>query len=158
MNWRYPIGLALLALALLTVLAGIGILILGPPDAKSADGVFLMLAGVPEILCLLGAGILGKENYQVLVPKIQRLFGRSDRTAHVSRLRYYTGLAGCLLNGVPMLLYAYVPEMMPGGSTRISFLLLADGVFIGSLFFAGGELWEKFRRIFIWEGDQSPIA
>lgn len=152
-NWRYRVGLTLLVLACLTVLAGVGILLFGSPGGESAGWTILLLAGLPEILCLFAVGILGKENYQVLEPKIKRVFRQPVRMTEVSRLRYYSGLAGCLLNGVPLFLYAYVPDIMPGGFTRISLLVVADVVFLGSLLFAGGELWEKFRRIFIWEGN-----
>jgi hypothetical protein len=70
----------------------------------------------------------------------------------------YTGLAGWLANGIPLMLYAYAPERLPNGATKMSILLIADIVFVGSLFFAGGEFWEKLRRLFVWEGPPAHSA
>lgn len=136
-NRRFHFGLAFFILAGLVLLAGIALLLAGV-----SGGGMLFLAGPPEILCLLAAGILGKENYPA-------------SSGEASRFRYYTGLAGCLCNGVPLTLYAYVPELLPGGFTKISILVIADLVFFCSLFFAGGEFWEKLRRLFVWEGSPS---
>jgi hypothetical protein len=132
-NWRFRFGLALFVLAGLVLVAGIALLVAG-----FSGGGMLLLAGPPEILCLVAAGILGKENYP-------------SRLGEVSRFRYYTGLAGCIFNGVPLTLYAYVPELLPSGLTKISILVIADVIFFGSLLFAGGEFWERLRSLFIWE-------
>jgi len=148
-NWRLSIGLALFALAGLVFLAGIGLILAGQPGW----GV-MFLAGPPEILCLVAAGTLGKENYPPLSRAARRGLRQPESSASASRLRYYTGLAGCLFNGIPLFLYAYVPEILPGGTTKLSVLLIADAVFFGSLFLAGGEFWEKLRRLFIWEGER----
>ena len=41
---------------------------------------------------------------------------------------------------------------MPAGNSRIVVLAAADLAFILSIFVMGGEFWEKFRRLFVWEG------
>ena len=114
-----------------------------------------LLAGPAEILCLVAAAVLGKDKYQKLARKVRAATRRSAPDSQTRRFRYYLGLAGCLFNGIPLTLYAYVPELMPGGSTKSSILVIADLVFFGSLFFAGGEFWEKLRRLFVWE-DSEP--
>lgn len=111
-----------------------------------------LLAGPAEILCLVAAAVLGKEKYGKLARNIRLRKRPSAPEVAAARLRYYLGLAGCVFNGIPLSLYAYVPELMPGGDTKVGILVAADIVFFGSLFFAGGEFWEKLRRIFIWEG------
>lgn len=73
-----------------------------------------------------------------------------DRPA--SKARYYLGLGINLLSLLPLYLFGYLPDVMPSGTTRIVILASADLAFIASLFIMGGELWEKLRRIFVWEG------
>lgn len=150
-DWRLGIGVSLLALAAVLIVLGIAAVLLGQARGESPGSPVWLLAGPAEMLCLLAAVILGKEKYDVLARKV-----RGARPSPVAwqkaRLRYYLGLAGCLFNGVPLALYAYVPELLPGGTTKLGILIIADLVSFGSLFFAGGEFWEKLRRIFIWEG------
>lgn len=129
-------------------LGGIVLSLLGWPGLHSALAAFLLVGGLPEILCLLAVAVLGKDHYTTTVSALRR----SRRPAPASRLRYYAGLIGCLLNGVPIWLYAYAPERLPSGSDKFLILAAADLVFIFSLFLMGGEFWEKFRRLFVWEG------
>lgn len=154
-DWRYGIGLWLLAMAGLSIVSGV----VGVFVGQAVDGLpgwpIWLLSGAAEIFCLLAAAILGKENYQKLARKARRSSEQAHAIRQTSRLRYYLGLAGCLSNGIPLTLYAYVPEMLPGGSAKASILVVSDLVFVAGLFFAGGEFWEKLRRIFIWEGDLS---
>lgn len=150
-DWRYGIGLLLLALAGLSILLGLVAMFLG--QAREGSLVWL-LAGPAEILCLLAAAILGGEKYHKLARTMRRSVHSSCVVSRKARLRYYLGLGGCLFNGVPLALYAYAPGLLPGGSTKAGILVVADLVFFASLFFAGGEFWEKLRRIFIWEGKQ----
>lgn len=149
-DWRYGCGLLLFALAGLSMLLGAVAVFSGHARADSAWSPIWLLAGPAEILCLMAAAVLGNEKYEKLVRKARR----SKAAAHTSRLRYYLGLGGCIFNGVPLTLYAYAPGVMPGGATKAGILVIADLVFFGSLFFAGGEFWEKLRRLFVWEGDR----
>lgn len=133
---------------------GIVAVIAGHARGESLGSPVWLLAGPAEILCLAAAAILGKENYQKLARNVRRSVRPPDSVQCNAKLRYYLGLAGCLFNGVPLALYAYVPGLLPGGVTKVGILVVADLVFFVSLFFAGGEFWEKLRRLFVWEGDR----
>jgi len=135
----------------LIILVGVGKVLLGSAGGEPESWGILLLAGTPEILCVAAAMILGRENYAVLARRTRQALRRPDRNQEISRLRYYTGLAGCLANGIPLMLYAYVPELLPGEATKLGILVLADLVFLGSIFLAGGEFWERLRRLFVWE-------
>lgn len=154
-DWRYVIGLLLLALGALSILFGVAAVLAGYTREGSAQALIWLLAGPSEVLCLLGVVILGKEKYQKMTRKVRAANRRSASTNRNRKLRYYLGLAGCLFNGIPLTLYAYVLDLMPGGATKVSILVIADLVFFGSLFFAGGEFWEKLRGIFIWEDNRN---
>lgn len=141
-QWTYRAGFALLGLAICLPVAALLFPVFGLPSASSSLLVGLLIAGTPEILCLGAIALLGREGF----PKL------GGNAASASRLRYYGGLVYCLLNGLPISLYAYAPQWMPEGSTRYIILAAADLGFIFSVFLMGGEFWEKFRRLFIWEG------
>lgn len=140
-RWSYWAGFALLGLAICLPVAALLFPAFGLPPASSSLPVGLLIVGMPEILCLGGIVLLGREGF----PK----FG--GYAAPASQLRYYGGLVYCLLNGLPISLYAYAPQWMPGGPARYIILAAADLGFIFSVFLMGGEFWEKFRRLFIWE-------
>ncbi len=133
---------ALLVLAALLPVAALLFPLFGLPSAASSLTVSLLVAGVPEGLCLTAAALLG---------------GRTTERS-VSRLRYYCGLSAAILNGVPMALYAYVPHLMPGGSTKLLILAGSDLGFLYSVLLMGGEFQQKFRRLFIWEGGTETKA
>lgn len=152
---RLICGRAVLALALLLPLVALVIGFTSLLGDKSREWVGVLVNGPSEILCLLAACILGNKYYGRAIPGMTRL---TDPAVKVSRLRYYCGIAGCLFNFLPLYLYAYFPDMMPTGSTKYFTIVIADLVFVGSLFFAGGELWEKIRKVFVWEGIQPVPA
>lgn len=151
-NLRLICGRAVLGLAIFLPFVALLIGFTNLLGSHSKEWVGLLLNGPSEVLCLLAAGILGNEYYTRATPKMRRLLRLPDSPASVSRWRYYCGLAGCLFNALPFYFYAYIPHLMPSGSTKYLTMVIADLVFLGSLFFAGGELWEKIRRIFVWEG------
>jgi hypothetical protein len=154
-DWRYGAGLLLFALAGLSIGFGVAAVLTGHAREDSPGSPIWLLAGPAEILCLVAAAILGKDKYQKLVRKVRPKTQHSAPASRTRRARYYLGLAGCVFNGVPLTLYAYVPELLPAGSTKAGILVIADVVFFGSLFFAGGEFWEKLRRLFVWEDSPS---
>jgi hypothetical protein len=149
---RITCGQIVLALAILLPFIALLIGFTNLLGSQSREWVGMLLNGPSEVLCLLAVAILGKEFHARSAPKVRRLLRLPAPAARVSKLRYYCGLAGCLFNALPLYLYAYLPDMMPAGSTKYLTMVIADLVFLGSLFFAGGELWEKIRRIFVWEG------
>jgi hypothetical protein len=152
-DWRYGIGLLLFALAGFSIVLGVVAAFTGQARHDAPTSPVWLLAGPAELFCLAAAAILGKEKYRKLSRKVRRGARHSESGGRTRRFRYYMGLAGCLFNGVPLTLYAYAPELMPGGTTKLSILVIADLVFFGSLFFAGGEFWEKLRRLFVCEGN-----
>jgi len=151
-NWRLWIGTSFLVLALFLPVGALALSWLGWPVAQSAFVAFLLVGGMPEIICLLAIAVLGKANFESVVSVSKRTRLAMSLAAPASQLRYYAGLAGCLLNGVPLYIYAYAPWLLPDGSNKFYILVAADLIFFFSLFLAGGEFWEKFRRIFVWEG------
>jgi len=145
MKWRFYAGLLAFVLA---CMIPIGALLLGwfwLGGEKTPWLVLALVAGPPEILCIVAIFLFGK--------RFDRVTPDSRLGRRVSQIRYYAGLAGFLLNGVPLALYSYLPSVMPSGSTKLVTLAIADLIFIVSLLIGGGPFWSKLRALFIWRPD-----
>jgi len=148
MNWRFKAGVVAMALAVPLPILALMVPLLGLPVAQSALLAGGLVAGAPEVLCLLAVALLGKENFNLLRSSAKSaLLAAFLRPA--SKSRYYFALVLNLLTWLPLLLYAYLPTWMP--KARIPILAGSDIIFILTLFFLGGEFWGKFQRLFIWE-------
>ena len=151
-NWRLKAGIAVLILAMALPLCALLVPLLELPMAQSALMAGGLVAGAPEVLMLLAAALLGRQNFDRIMGAAKKFFFTTFFASPVSRQRYYAGLAVCVLSIVPLYLAGYVPSSMPAGNNRIVILAAADVAFILSIFVMGGEFWEKFRRLFVWEG------
>jgi hypothetical protein len=151
-NWRFVAGVSVLGLSMLLPLAALVVPFLGLPVAQSALIAGALVAGAPEVLMLLAVALLGRQNFDRIVAAAKRFLFTAFFSTPVSRGRYYAGLAICLLSFVPIYVAGYAPSWMPAGNGRIAILAAADLAFIFSFFIMGGEFWEKFRRLFVWEG------
>lgn len=110
----------------------------------------LLLLGIPELMMMLAAAVLGKSGFHFLKGLLFGIFKRHAIPKEVSPTRYRIGLIMFL---VPMLwgwLTPYVAQEIPGYEEhRLAVGLLGDLLLLGSLFVLGGEFWEKLRALFI---------
>jgi hypothetical protein len=151
-DWRFYTGMTALVLAVILPLGSVAVPLLGLSMTQSALLVGVMVAGGPEVLCILAIALLGKETFQYLAHRAKLAFRRAVVDKPASKARYYVGLAIILLSWLPAYIYAYAPAALPGGNARIYILAATDLAFVASVFLMGGEFWEKVRRIFIYEG------
>jgi hypothetical protein len=115
-----------------------------------------MLWGVlffaPEAGTLIGVALMGKENFERFKAVFFRFLGRVKPAGNVSRWRHYIGLVMFFTPLVPTYLQAYKPEWLPDTSAlRWQVKLVADAIFIASLFVLGGDFWDKLHGLFLWE-------
>ena len=123
-----------------------------PWSAATKATLWGVLFFAPETGTLLGAAIMGKENYAKFVAALLAFLGRIKPAGDVSELRHRIGLAMFLLPLVPTYIQAYQPEWLPDASSwRWGVKALADGLFIASLFVLGGDFWDKLRALFTRE-------
>jgi hypothetical protein len=145
-------GISVLGLAMVLPLAALLVPLLDLPVAQSAFIAGALVAGAPEVLMLLAVALLGRQNFDRIVGAAKKFLFTTFFSSPVSRARYQAGLAVCLLSFIPLYVAGYVPSWMPAGNGRIAILAAADLAFIFGFFIMGGEFWEKFRRLFVWEG------
>jgi hypothetical protein len=118
---------------------------------KTALSGFLLVVG-PELLSLTAIAILGKDGFNYLKEKVFAVLRRAAPSAKVSRARYRAGIAMWALLFVYGSFVWYAPHLVPGyAENRIELNLTADFLFIVSLFVLGGDFWEKFRALFIYD-------
>ncbi|MGA7487540.1 MAG: transporter suffix domain-containing protein [Xanthobacteraceae bacterium] len=151
-DWRFYTGVAAMILSVIMPLGAAVVPALGLSTAHSALVVGALLAGGPEVLCILAVALLGKQTFQYFAQMAKSAIRRAVLDEPASKWRYYVSLVIILVSWIPAYLYAYVPAVMPGGNARIYLLAGMDLAFVVSVFLMGGEFWEKVRRIFVYEG------
>ena len=151
-SWRYRIGTALFVLGWICPLF-IPLVTSSSLSAEMKSFVSgALLIGAPEVFSLVSIAILGKDGFNYLKEKIFALLRRAAPSAKVSRTRYRIGIAIWGLLFVYGSFVWYSPHLVPGyADHRIAMNVAADATFIFSLFVLGGDFWEKFRALFIYE-------
>jgi len=147
---RLTLGGVILVVGLLCPLSIPWVASSGLPAGWKAVLSGLLLLGIPELMMMLAAAVLGKSGFHFLKGLLFGIFKRHAIPKEVSPTRYRIGLVMFL---VPMLwgwLTPYVAQEIPGYEEhRLAVGLLGDLLLLGSLFVLGGEFWEKLRALFI---------
>lgn len=151
-DWRFYTGMAALIVSLVMPAFAFLVPLLELPAAQSVVIVGLLIAGGPEIIGLIGIALLGRNAFQYFTYQAKRAFRSAVLATRVSKKRYYIGLSINMMSWIPLYLFGYFQTWLPSGDARIYILASAGLCFILSMFIMGGEFWEKFRRLFIWEG------
>lgn len=112
----------------------------------------LLLVGGPEVFTFVSIAFLGKDGFNYIKSRLFAFLRRAAPHARVSRTRYNTGLIVWAL----LVLYGsfiwYAPDLIPEyDENRITMNLVADFLFIASFFVLGGDFWDKFRALFIYD-------
>jgi hypothetical protein len=149
-DWKFYAGVGLLGLSFLTPLMTIFIPLLKLPPAISALVAGFCIVGAPEICGLVAIALLGKKTWDFLVSKLKKRLGFIF-PSRVSRFRYYFGLALNIGSIIPLYLAGYLPSLLPSGSARLYTLISGELIFVASFFVLGGQFWEKFKQLFIYE-------
>ena len=103
----------------------------------------------PEVGTLIGAAVMGKENYEWFRLKAAALLRRIKPAGDVSLGRHRTGLAMLFAPLVPAYLQAFKPEWLPDHSpVRWQAMVAAHLLCLGGLFVLGGDFWDKLHALF----------
>ena len=149
---RLYLGITLLILGALSPLFGFWVAKTNWSAMVKTTVIGLLTAGIPEILTVVAAAILGKENFNRIKSKVFIVLKRLRPTAHVGKTRYIIGLIMFLIPVIPTYIMAYAPQWLPDTSTaRLYVNLAADSIFAASLFVLGGDFWDKLTALFTYE-------
>jgi hypothetical protein len=120
-------------------------------ETKTLLSGFLLI-GAPEIFSVISIIILGKSGFNYIKSKAFAFFKKVAPQAEVSRMRYRVGLFMLLLHVIYANITFYAPDIILGYSeSRVTMNLIADFLFIVTLFVLGGDFWEKLRALFIYD-------
>lgn len=149
-DWKLYCGVVLLAASLLFPLAALAVPFLGLSPGMAAMLAGFCVIGAPELCALVAVALLGKETWNFLVAKLKSHAGVLFPT-RVSKTRYYTGLAINILSIIPLYMAGYLPDLLPAEPGRLYILIAGDFAFVASFFILGGQFWEKFKQLFVYE-------
>ncbi len=147
--WRFRLGVALFVLgfaapALIPLVMGSG---LSTAWKTTVSG--LLALGVPEVMMLVAAAVMGNAGFAELKRRL-RLFLRSYGPAQtVSRTRHNLGLVLFVGPLILAFLGPYLGDHLPTYETHpLWWHLAGDVTFFSSLLVLGGDFWDKLRSLF----------
>ena len=149
-SWRFPVGVAIFVLGFAAPAA---IPLVARSDLSSGWKTLIsgaLAVGVPEIMMVIAAAVMGKEGFAELKRRIGAFFRRHGPPDTVSRTRYRIGLimftAPLFLAWLGPYLHSHLPAF---DSNPLWWHVGGDVVFITSLFVLGGDFWDKLRSLFV---------
>lgn len=161
LSWRCRIGLFIILFGDVILPAFCLVLpFIDLPTSLKVGLATVLLVGGPEVMMLVGVALAGKEGYAVFKAVLQKIWKSVKPPQRVSPARYRLGVVIFIASGLPMWLLAYLRAVttLPFDNQVILWILIAsDFAFLISFFIAGGEFWEKLKRLFTPDPvEQSP--
>lgn len=150
LTWRFRLGVTLFILGLIFPVF-IPLVLMIEMSAKLKAAVSgIMAFGIPELLWVVSAAVMGKEGFQTIRDRLFGYLKKYGPPQEVSRTRYRIGLVMFFLPLLFGWLEPYVAPMLPGYETyHLFYNISGDILFISSFFVLGGDFWDKLRSLFI---------
>lgn len=149
-GWRFRFGITIFVAGFA---APLGIPLVVASELPAAWKTVLsgaLAIGLPEVMMVVAAAVMGKEGFAELKDRFGRFFKKYGPPERVSLTRYRVGL---LMFSLPLVLAFVGPYFgghLPGyGSHRQVWAVVADVVFVASFFVLGGGFWDKLRALFV---------
>jgi hypothetical protein len=123
-----------------------------PWSASFKATLWGILFFAPEVGTLIGAALMGKENYERFKEAAFKFIGHIKPSGGVGKMRYHIGLVMFCVPLLPTYVQAFKPEWLPDNSPlRWQVKIAADLIFVASLFVLGGDFWDKLHALFTWD-------
>jgi len=149
-GWRFPVGVTIFVAGFVAPLAIPLVTSSDLPAAWKAAVAGVLAVGVPEIMMVVAAAVMGKEGFARLKSQFGRVLRKYGPPERVSRTRYRTGLVMFTLPLLLAWLVPYIGHHLPGYDRhQLIWAVAGDAIFIASFFVLGGEFWDKLRSLFV---------
>ena len=150
-RWRFGVGAAIFVAGFAAPLAIPLVTRSGLPTGWKTAISGALAVGVPEIMMVVAAAVMGKAGFA----RLKQLFGRVLRKygppERVSRTRYRVGLVMFILPLLVGWLGPYLGHHLPGFDRHpMIWHVGGDLMFLLSLLVLGGEFWDKLRSLFVY--------
>jgi hypothetical protein len=149
-GWRFPVGVTIFLVGFAAPLAIPMVTSSDLPTAWKAAVSGALAVGVPEIMMVVAAAVMGRAGFARLKHRFGRFLKKYGPPERVSRVRHRMGLAMFTLPLLVAWLAPYLGHHLPGYETNSMWWHIGgDLVFFSSLFVLGGEFWDKLRALFV---------
>ena len=149
-GWRFRIGIALFVTGLLSPLFVPLVTATTMSTEWKTTLSGLLLLGIPELLWLIAAAVMGKSGFDYIKSKAFGFVRQYVLPDSVSRMRYRIGLVMLLLPLIFGWLAPYAPQLVPTYDEHsFRWLVGGDLLVLASLVVLGGEFWDKLRALFV---------
>jgi hypothetical protein len=154
-KWRLRLGVFLFVLGLVCPFAFVPVVMAtGLPNEWKAVISGLLSLGIPELLWVAAAAVMGKSGFNLLKARLVGFLKKHGPPEVVSRARYRVGLFMFVIPLAFGWLAPYALHLIPGYEAhRLLVGVCGDVVFVSSLFVLGGQFWDKLRSIFIYRAN-----
>lgn len=151
-GWHFRVGLAFFVLGWVLPLMIPFVTASGLSTEWKTSISGLLLFGGPEVCSLVAIAFLGKTGFEYIKSRLFALLRRAAPSAEVSRTRYRFGLGLWGLLALYGVFSYYAPGWIPGYEEhRIAMNLVVDLIFVASFFVLGGDFWDKFHALFVYD-------
>ena len=148
---RFRVGVVLFVVGLLSPLLVPLVTQLAVSAEWKATLSGLLLLGIPELLWLAAAAVMGKSGFDYIKSRAFGLAKSNLLPETVSRARYRVGL---LMFTAPLLfgwLAPYAQQLTDTTTIQsLGWSLGGDLLLLASLFVLGGEFWDKLQALFTY--------
>ena len=149
-GWRFRIGVVIFVLGFAAPFAIPLVTSSDLPTAWKTAIAGALALGVPEIMMVVAAAVMGREGFAELKRRFGRLLRKYGPPERVSRARYRVGLVMFTLPLLLAWLGSYLRGHLPAFDRHPMWWNVGgDVVFVASLFVLGGEFWDKLRALFV---------
>ena len=149
-GWRFKVGVIILVVGFAAPLAIPLVTFSGLPTSWKTAISGALAVGVPEIMMVVAAAVMGKAGFARLKQLFARVLRKHGPPERVSRTRCHVGLT---MFSLPLLLGwlgPYLHQYLPGYDSHPMFWHVGgDLIFAASLLVLGGDFWDKLRALFV---------
>lgn len=151
-RWRLRAGAGLFALGLFCPVFVPLVTATNLPTTWKATLSGVLLLGLPELLWIAAAGVLGKDGFDALKAGLLRILRRQVFPRQVGVVRHRIGVCVLLAPILFAWLSPYLFEELPAyRENRLSVGVAGDLLLLFGLVLLGGSFWEKLRRLLVRE-------
>jgi hypothetical protein len=148
-GWRFRLGMILFVLGMgCPLLAPLVLALdLGPGLTATLSGGLML--GIPDVLLLAAAAVMGKEGFNYLKDRLYALLRKAAPPQYVGPVRYTVGIVMFVIPLLTGWLFTYLYDFVPFlWEHHILFAVSGDVMFLASLWVLGGDFWDKLAALF----------
>ena len=163
-DWKYYTGLILFIYSFVPYIVS-GLIFFFKIPIGEVIGIIGVFLGSAELAFAISVILLGKPFIQLLKAKFTGIFLRKKAlhpSEPIGKIRHCIGVVMLLLSFLPWFLteiafFFNYPRTEQGHMIALAIMLLADAMFVISLFTLGGDFWDRLKHLFQYPMEKDKI-